>query len=146
MSLPQNTTASSSATADTEMFDEQQDYIRSLERLSQPADPLGASAFPNVKVDVDEDMTMTTSSSATATEHELGFGERFPEEEEKVSSSRDLSVQRDCGRVSLTIGYHSAYWPNPTHTGYLGTHSLHPLYSWLPWTPTTLHWNIAPFI
>ncbi|KAH0613373.1 uncharacterized protein H6S33_009753 [Morchella sextelata] len=83
MSLPQTTAASSSATADTEMFDEQQDYIRSLERLSQPADPLGASAFPSVKVDVDEDMTMTTSSSATATEPELGFGERFPEEEEK---------------------------------------------------------------
>jgi hypothetical protein len=79
------------------MFDEQQDYIRSLERLSQPADPLGASAFPSVKVDVDEDMTMTTSSSATATEPELGFGERFPEEEEKVSSWRDC-------RHNVTMG------------------------------------------
>lgn len=82
MSLPQTTTASSTATADTEMFDEQQEYIRSLERHSQPADPLGASAFPSVSVG-DEDTVMTTDPGSATKESGLGFGERFPEEEEK---------------------------------------------------------------
>lgn len=57
------------------MFDE-------LERVSKSADPLGASAFPEVSGDSGEDEEMGTLEPTPETE--LGFGERFSKEEEEV--------------------------------------------------------------
>lgn len=74
--------ADCAANNDEIMFDEQQDYIRSLERPSVPASPLGASAFFEVNKDECEDQEMQTLESAPETE--LGFGERFSKEEEAV--------------------------------------------------------------
>lgn len=73
------------STADDEtMFDEQQDYIRSLERPPVPASPLGAPAFFEVSSG-EEDQDMQTVESVP--EPELGFGERFSKEEEEVCHS-----------------------------------------------------------
>lgn len=74
--LPQPTTPP----VDVDMFDEQQDYIRSLERPPGPADPLGASAFPSSDGETgDVDMGIGSEKPV-----ELGFGERFSKEEEEV--------------------------------------------------------------
>lgn len=70
-----------STTDDETMFDEQQDYIRSLERPSVPASPLGASAFFEVS-NGEGDQSMQTVEPVS--EPELGFGERFSKEEEEV--------------------------------------------------------------
>lgn len=79
VSIPQ---ADCVAHPDETMFDEQQDYIRSLERPRVPASPLGASAFYEVNKDVCEDQDMQTLEPVL--EAELGFGERFSREEEAV--------------------------------------------------------------
>lgn len=70
-----------STTDDETMFDEQQDYIRSLERPSVPASPLGASAFFEVS---NEEGNQGMQTLEPVPEPELGFGERFSKEEEEV--------------------------------------------------------------
>lgn len=73
------------STADDEtMFDEQHDYIRSLERPPVPASPLGASAFFEVSSGEDDQDMQTVEP---VPEPELGFGERFSKEEEEVCLS-----------------------------------------------------------
>lgn len=73
-----------SAADDEIMFDEQQDYIRSLERPPVPASPLGAPAFFEVSNDEDDQDMQTVEP---VPEPELGFGERFSKEEEEVCHS-----------------------------------------------------------
>lgn len=74
------TQADSTVTNET-MFDEQQDYIRSLERPPVPASPLGASAFFEVCKESEDEEMQTLEPEPEA---ELGFGERFSKEEEEV--------------------------------------------------------------